>query len=59
MYKYLQIVAFQSETVVKRIDVTGKSESQIDKIDRGMNTNLNHDDYYTVEIESIKELPLI
>lgn len=30
-----------------RIDVTGKTDTEIEKIERGININLNHDKYYT------------
>lgn len=36
---------------VKSVDVTGKSASQIDRVESGMNINLNHDRFYTELIE--------
>ena len=51
MKKVIQIIEYKTEDVVKEIDVTGKSQSQIDKIERGLNRNLNHDEYYTSEVE--------
>jgi hypothetical protein len=33
--------------IVKKIDVTGKSERQIERVDDGININLNHTDFYT------------
>lgn len=50
MKKYIEIVAYGSDEVVKRLEVTGKSNREIERIDRGMNINLNHEDYYTREV---------
>lgn len=58
-YKYLEIRSYGDGGVVKRIDVTGKSERQIERIESGMNRNLNHDKYYTTEFESKVELEKI
>lgn len=47
MKKYLCIVNFKSKKVVKKLDVSDKSTNSIDRIENGMNINLNHDEYYT------------
>lgn len=52
MYKYLEIVEYADDKVVLRIDVTGRSETNIDRIDNGMNRNLNHQEYFTREVKS-------
>jgi len=57
MYKYLEIIKDENNLVVKRLDVSNKSERSIEKIEGGMNINLNHNDYTTQLIESITELP--
>lgn len=59
MKRYIRVIEYKSDKVVKSIDVTGKSERQIDKIDRGLNINLNHEEYYTLDvtIESTKQQP--
>jgi len=44
----LRIVAYDDCKTVKRFDVTGQSERQIDKLDRGVNINLNHEQFFTV-----------
>lgn len=46
MRKYIEILTWSDE-VVKRMDVTGKSDRAIDRIEDGMNINLNHDEYHT------------
>lgn len=58
MKKYIEIVEFATGDVIKRLDVTGKSEREIELIDNGVNINLNHNDYFTRENESDEALPL-
>lgn len=55
-YRYLEIVAYEGDKVARRIDVTGRSDSIIERIECGMNINLNHEDYYVREQSS--ETPL-
>jgi len=45
--KVIQIVEYKTSSVVKEIDVTGKLERQIEKIDSGININLNHEKFFT------------
>lgn len=59
IYKYIEIKDFESQGVVKRLDVSNKSERDIEKIDSGMNRNLNHDKYYTTDFTSDFELDTI
>lgn len=59
LFKYIEIKEWEDGGVVKRIDVSSKSERQIEKIDSGMNRNLNHDQYYTCDYESEVELDSI
>jgi hypothetical protein len=47
MNEYLEIIKFEGDQIVKRIDVTGMSAGQQDKLDRGLNINLNHEEYFT------------
>lgn len=58
VFKYLEIKDWDGG-VVKRLDVSLKSERQIEAIDNGMNKNLNHDKYYTCDYESEVELDII
>jgi len=46
-HTYIEITAFANSEVIKRIDVTGQTERSIDKVDDGLNFNLNHELYYT------------
>lgn len=48
MNKYIEIKEYKTNRVVKRINVTGKSSRFVDKIDHGLNVNLNHDKFYTL-----------
>jgi hypothetical protein len=50
--KYIEIKEYDSENVVKRLDVSGKTDRSIEKIELGMNRNLNHDQFYTRVYES-------
>jgi hypothetical protein len=56
MYKYIEVVHTTTGTVVKRIDVTGSSERQIEKVEMGLLRNMNLDSYHTNDAES--ESPL-
>lgn len=48
----------RDDTVVHRIDVTGKPERAIDRVKIGMAINLNHDQYY-IKVETYEaEQPL-
>lgn len=42
--------------VVRRIDVSGKSISSIDRCEEGINRNINHEDYYTIQRKTPKSL---
>jgi hypothetical protein len=55
MKNYICVVRYSNGEIVKKVDVTGKGERMVDKVDRGMNINLNHDEFYTVEMND-KEL---
>lgn len=46
-YTYIEVVRFTDQRVVKRVDVTGRSSRSADKVERGMNTNMNHAEYFT------------
>ena len=55
MKKYLVIVEDATGDIVKRVEVTGKSDRNIEKIERGMNINLNHNEYSVDLIEEYNE----
>jgi len=57
MKKYIEITAFEGNKVSRRIDVSDKGERGIDRIERGININLNHNEFYTNIVESEVELP--
>lgn len=59
MYKYLEIVKDEGNEVVKRLNVSNKSERSIEKIENAMNINLNHNEYTVQYNESDVELPVI
>lgn len=47
MKKYIEIRRHDNDEVIHRVDVTGKSDRSVERIDDGMNINLNHSEYYT------------
>lgn len=56
MKTYIEIVEKKTQKPVHRIDVSGRSESAIAKVENGVNINLNHSDFYTRSIDSETEL---
>ena len=46
-YMYLEIRNIKTDEAVKRINVTTKALREIERAERGMNINLNHNEYYT------------
>tara|TARA_R110000772_G_scaffold83493_1_gene176571 strand:- start:5105 stop:5320 length:216 start_codon:yes stop_codon:yes gene_type:complete len=59
LFKYIEIKTYNDGGVVKRLDVTGKTDRSMDTIEAGMNRNLNHDQYYTFGYDSEVELDTI
>ena len=47
MKKNIVIMERETNNIIHKVDVTGKSDRIIDKIEDGMNINLNHDLYFT------------
>ena len=52
MKKYLEIIEFGTNEVVKRTDVSSLTERGVQRMENGMNINLNHDKYFTKLTES-------
>jgi hypothetical protein len=59
MKRYIEIVETKTDKIVLRSDVTEKSEKNIERIEYGMNINLNHSKFFTRVIDSEKELPKV
>ena len=59
IYKYIEIKKYDNGEVVKRLDVTDKSDRTAESIENGMNRNLNHEQYYTFSFDSETELPTL
>jgi hypothetical protein len=55
--KQIQVIQKSDKSVIHSIDVTGKSDRQIERVEDGININLNHDEFYTViaEVETRQE----
>ena len=51
MKRMLQIREIDTGDVVHELDVTGRSENSVERIERGMLINLNRDKYYVDDIE--------
>jgi len=45
--KVVEVVKFATGEVVHEVDITGYSETNADKCERGMNRNLNTEEYFT------------
>ena len=52
IYSYIEIKSFENGSVVKRLNVTGKTVRSQRTIESGMNRNLNHSEYYTFSYDS-------
>ena len=59
IFKYLEIKSYEDGKVVKRLDVTGYGDRQLDRIESGMNINLNHEAFYTFSYDSEYKLDTI
>jgi hypothetical protein len=59
LFKYIEVKTYDDGGVVKRLDVSGKTDRSVDTIEAGMNRNLNHDQYYTFSYDSEVELDTI
>lgn len=51
-YHYLEVVAYSDNKVIRRFDITDKSEIQIERLDNGIKRKMNHTYYYTFIRES-------
>lgn len=58
MKTVIQIVRYEDGKVTYEVDVTGLSERRADKVERGMNINLNSDHFYT-RFQEVEELTFI
>ena len=58
-FRYIEIKTYGDGGVIKRLDVSGKSDRQIDVVEAGINRNLNHDEYYTTSFDSKVEHDII
>lgn len=47
----IEIVETETGEVVHSIDCSGKTERQIERAERGVNINLNHQDFHTRIVE--------
>ncbi len=59
IFKYVEIKNYDNGKVEKRYDVSDRGNSMIDKFERGLNINLNHDKFYTFSFESETKLDAV
>jgi len=52
MIMKIEIVRYEDEEVVKTIECGDRTIRQVEKVDDGVNINLNHELYYTRIVES-------
>jgi hypothetical protein len=63
-HKYIEVMQMNSHptgwsaTCVQRVDVTGKSEREVERVERGMLINMDRDRFFTQVHESPEPLPL-
>jgi hypothetical protein len=55
--KYIEIIKMSGNVVIKRMDVTVRADRQIERIESGVNINLNHNEFFTDVNEYDKEMP--
>ena len=46
--KKLQIIEYETNKIIKDIDITGRGPRQIQSLDDGININLDHKRFYTI-----------
>jgi len=46
--KKIQVIEFDTNTVVKEIDVSNKTDREIERIEDDIHLNLDHEKYYTI-----------
>ena len=57
-FTYIEIKRYDDDTAVARVDVSNSSERSVEQVERGMNINLNHSEYFTSVVNSEIELEL-
>ena len=59
MYNYLEIRDFENGQVVKRFDITGKSDREAQRLADGIGINLNHEAYCLCEQDYTTAQPFL
>jgi hypothetical protein len=44
---YIEVVEYETDKVIKKVDVSDKSWRQAERVQDGMDRNLNHEKFYT------------
>jgi len=56
VFTYVEVKTTSDDSVIKRFDVTDKTQREIERIDDGININLNHSEYFTIITNSKTKL---
>lgn len=56
LFKYIEVKSYDSGEVVRRFDVSDKSNHLIEKAEMGINRQIDSQKYYTFTFESEKKL---
>jgi hypothetical protein len=59
IFKYIEVKSWDDGGVVKRLDVSEKTDRSVATIEDGMNRNMNHEKFYTFSYDSEVELEVI
>jgi hypothetical protein len=59
IFKYIEVKSWDDGGVVKRLDVSEKTDRSVETIEDGMNRNMNHEKFYTFSYDSEVELEVI
>jgi hypothetical protein len=59
IFKYIEVKSWDDGGVVKRLDVSEKTDRSVATIEDGMNRNMNHEKFYTFFCASEVELEVI
>lgn len=57
MFTYVEVVERKTNRVIERIDVSGDSDSRQERVQRGLNINLNHREYRSRIASYLQSMP--
>ena len=51
MKRWIEVIEYEGDKVVHKVDVSDKSQRQAERVQDGMDRNLNHEKFYTRMVE--------